>query len=643
MFSVFQFLKRHLLLRNKDKDSTFMLTYPRVQRRKLSSTSLYRASIFTLITVSLVKIFVTTSALSTPTPTMASKVSSKGASSSSINTLYIHWFRHGDLRIHDNPALIHTIKVANTHSKTSSSECYRILPIFFFDPRFVGGDSSKTPFGTIKCGPRRAKFLIESVKNLRENLSKLGSGLVVYLGKPEEFFETLNTRGNPIAVKIACQEEVASEEKQVVSSVEEILGNRYGLGSPSASVTQVWGSTLYNLHDLPFGGSVKNMPDTFTPFRTKVEKNCAIEKPLPPPSKNQLQSTITTAELKIIICKDNCSLDYLPTLKDLGYSCSDALEEDPRGVLSFKGGESAALARVQEYIWDKDMLKVYFDTRNGMLGPDYSSKFSPWLAHGCLSPRYVAEQCSKYESQRVANKSTYWLVFELLWRDFFKFLALKHGNSIFFLNGSVGSSNSRPWRYDRKYFDAWKEGKTGYPLVDANMRELKATGFMSNRGRQNVCSFLALDMNSDWRYGAYFFEQELLDYDVYSNWGNWASGAGVMGGRLNRFNIVKQSKDYDFDGDYVRHWLPELKKVPLSLIHEPWKMSLQDQDIYGVKLGIDYPFPIVRPSSFSRHNDASNSYGSKKNSTKNIPKEDERMIGGKKEMKSLPKGSYRFH
>lgn len=625
-----------------------MILYPRVQLRKFSLSLFCRASASFCIAVSFAKIFTRstyfdfTSALSIPTP-MASKASSKVASSS-INTLYIHWFRHGDLRIHDNPALIHTIKAANTNANTSLSEGSRILPIFFFDPRFVGGDSSNTTFGTTKCGPRRAKFLIESVANLRENLSKLGSGLVVHLGKPEEFFETLTKeRANPLAVKITCQEEVAAEEKQVVSSVEEILGNKYGPRSPSASVTQVWGTTLYNLHDLPFGGSVKDMPDTFTPFRTKVEKNCAIEKPLPPPSKNQLHSTITTAELENIICKDNCSLDYLPTLTDLGYSSTDELDDDPRGVMNFKGGESAALGRVQEYIWDKDMLKVYFDTRNGMLGPDYSSKFSPWLAHGCLSPRYVAEQCFKYENQRVANKSTYWLVFELLWRDFFKFLALKHGNSIFFLNGIVGSSNSRPWRYDRRYLEAWKEGKTGYPLVDANMRELKATGFMSNRGRQNVCSFLALDMNFDWRYGAYFFEQELLDYDVYSNWGNWASGAGVMGGRLNRFNIVKQSKDYDFDGDYVRHWLPELKKVPSSLIHEPWKMSVQEQDMYGVKLGVDYPSPIVRPSSFSRNNDAFNGHGSRKNPTKNTPKGDERKIGGKKEMKSLPKGNYRFH
>lgn len=550
-------------------------------------------------------------------------------------TLHIHWFRHGDLRLHDNPALLHTI---NSLDKPH----HLFLPVFFFDPRFVG-NNNPTAFGTSKCGPRRAKFLIESVANLRENMLKLGSGLVVSLGKPEDFFESLRCRDD-MAIQVTCQEEVSSEEIQVVKSVDEILQKR-GLHS---SVTQIWGSTLYNRQQLPFDGGAKGMPDSFTPFRNKVEKHCAIDKPFPPPSKAQLRSTVTDIE-SFTDCK-NCSLTYLPTMEDLGYS-ADMIEQDDRGVMAFSGGESAALARVQEYIWDKDLLKVYFDTRNGMLGPDYSTKVSPWLAHGCLSPRYIAEQCHKYETQRIANKSTYWVVFELLWRDFFKFLALKHGNSIFYLHGTVGasaalrsrsdktdanrSSRQASWSTDPILFCAWADGRTGYPLVDANMRELKATGFMSNRGRQNVCSFLAIDMNFDWRYGAYYFEQELIDYDIYSNWGNWVSGAGMLGGRLNRFNIVKQSKDYDFDGDYVRHWLPELRNVPSSLIHEPWRMTVEEQEKYGVKIGTHYPRPIIRPSnyrSYPKGDEPRQIHGNSQGASK----------GGKKEMKSLSQGKYRF-
>lgn len=241
----------------------------------------------------------------------------------------------------------------------------------------------------------------------------------------------------------------------------------------------------------------------------------------------------------------------------------------------------------------------------------------------------------------MANKSTYWLVFELLWRDFFKFFALKHGNSIFFAGGTVGSHKG--WKHYEKNVQAWKEGKTGFPLVDANMRELAASGFMSNRGRQNVCSFLALELNQDWRYGAEYFENILIDHDVYSNWGNWCSGAGMTGGRLNRFNVVKQSKDYDQHGDYVRHWIPELKNVPSEFVHEPWKMTQFQQMENGCKLGIDYPNPIAKPFYPPKKENGRGNKGDrseKKNRSKPNPN---RARGQKQDMKSLKAGEIRIN
>ena len=113
-----------------------------------------------------------------------------------------------------------------------------------------------------------------------------------------------------------------------------------------------------------------------------------------------------------------------------------AVAPDPRGVLPFRGGESVALQRMRHYIWDADCLGSYFETRNGMLGADYSSKFAPWLAHGCLSPRQVAHECAQYEKKRVQNKSTYWMVFELIWRDYFRFYCQKHGRALF-MEGDV--------------------------------------------------------------------------------------------------------------------------------------------------------------------------------------------------------------
>lgn len=409
--------------------------------------------------------------------------------------IVLHWFRHGDLRLHDNPALVF------------SSKAEYVLPIFCFD-NSVYGSSCATPSGSLKCGPRRAKFVLESVEDLRQNIQdRWGGELLVTHGKPADVFDQVLCEFKGRAVDIVVQDEVLKEERDVVNSVRSVLKKHCKNGILHA----VWGSTMYDIDDLPFEKDLQDMPDVFTPFKNKVEKSCHIRRPLPTPNK----LAVPSKEIQKLVGL----LGKSPTLESLGYSEEDIKESetpDARGVMAFVGGEAAALKRVNEYIWEKDLLKDYFETRNGMIGADYSTKLSPWLAHGCVSPRFVAAECKKYEEQRVANKSTYWVVFELLWRDFCKFFALKNGDAVFFAGGTIGSN--KKWPHFAKNFQAWKEGRTGYPLVDANMRELKATGFMSNRGRQNVASFLALDCNNDWRAGGDWFETHLLDYDVYSNW-----------------------------------------------------------------------------------------------------------------------------
>lgn len=542
--------------------------------------------------------------------------------------LNVHWFRQTDLRLHDNPALCRTVELSNggrTASKqprpivgqtaaaappSSTTPSSGILPVFVFDTSRIYGSDVRSDLGCMKCGPQRAKFVLEAVADLRANLEKRGSGLVVAVGKPEEVLATVSkgalgssANDGGVNVNVICQEEVCSEELSVDKAVRAELAKALSKGSKFHFET-VWGSTMYDPDSLPFDGDVMGIPDTFTPFRNKVEKNCQIGNPLDVPSDSDLK---LPRDVKNMVNDSACraSLDYMPTLGDLGYSPEDielASAVDTRTAMpdNYRGGETFALARVKDYIWDKDLLKVYFDTRNGMIGSDYSTKFAPWLAHGNVSPRHIARECRRYEEARVQNKSTYWVVFELLWRDYFKFFAKKQGDRIFHLGGTIGKRdhvNKRKWGMDPKRIQAWRDGMTGYPLVDANMRELAATGFMSNRGRQNVCSFFTIDMNMDWRYGADHFEETLLDYDVHSNWGNWCSGAGMTGGRLNRFNIVKQSKDYDFGGDYVRLWCPELRNVPDKFVHEPWKMSEALMEECGVKIGPgrDYPSPLVDP------------------------------------------------
>ncbi|MEM6772567.1 MAG: FAD-binding domain-containing protein, partial [Bacteroidota bacterium] len=198
-----------------------------------------------------------------------------------------------------------------------------------------------------------------------------------------------------------------------------------------------------------------------------------------------------------------------------------------------------------------------------------------------------------YEEKNGANKSTYWVFFELLWRDFFRLMGKKHGNAIFHKGGTKGES--KRWRKDQKAFQRWVEGTTGTPFIDANMREIAQTGFMSNRGRQNVASYLVKDLNIDWRMGAEYFEHILLDYDVTSNWCNWNYVAGVGSDpREDRyFNILSQAQRYDGEGEYVKLWCPELQELPNDVVHHPDTLSDAEQSGYGIKLGVQYPTPLV--------------------------------------------------
>ena len=461
------------------------------------------------------------------------------------------WFRN-DLRLHDHEPLYDALRMGA-----------QVIPVYCFDPRQFG----KTAFGFPKTGKFRAKFLIESVADLRNSLQRLGSDLIVSLGKPEEILPILATQAQVEAVY--WHEEVTAEE----TTIEEAVASK--LETLGLTVQTYWGSTLYHPDDLPF--PIKKLPDVFTKFRKKVEQYSSVYEAFPAPK-------------RLLPLPASLDPGAVPTLADLGL---EPPTQDDRAVLSFYGGETAGLARLQHYIWDADCLKRYKQTRNGMLGADYSSKFSPWLALGCLSPRRIYQAVQEYEVDRIKNDSTYWLIFELLWRDYFRFVCAKQGDRVFYPSGLRGLNIA--WKQDWQRFDAWCQGITGYPLIDANMQELAATGFMSNRGRQNVASFLTKNLGIDWRMGAEWFESLLVDYDVCSNWGNWNYTAGVGNDArgFRYFNIPKQAKDYDPQGQYVKHWLSALKQIPAAKVHSPWTLQSIEQKRFKVHLGVDYPHPIV--------------------------------------------------
>jgi deoxyribodipyrimidine photo-lyase len=459
------------------------------------------------------------------------------------------WFRD-DLRVRDNPTLADAVAAAD-----------RVVPVYTFDPERRG----ESEYGPAKHAPHRSRFRREAVVDLREALRERGGDLLVRTGRPEDVVPAVADEAGADAVFAGTKP--ATEELSTERAV------RDGLAESGVDLERRWTHTLYHLADLPTPYDA--IDDTFTPWRKEVEAGAEVREPVDAPES--------------VPTPDGLEASEVPTLPELGV---EEPTDDDRGVLRFEGGESAGVERVEAYLWEGDHLREYKETRNGLLGADYSSKFSPWLAAGCLSPRWIHREVERYEDERVENEDTYWLVFELLWRDFFQLQFLKHGAAFFAPDGIRDVDVE--WRRDRAAFRRWADAETGVPFVDANMRELNRTGYMSNRGRQNVASFLADALGVDWRWGAAYFESRLVDYDVASNWGNWAYQAGVGNdSRDDFFDVPSQAEYYDDDAAYVRTWLPKLEALPPEYAHRPWRLSEDEQAQYGVELGIDYPEPML--------------------------------------------------
>ena len=494
------------------------------------------------------------------------------------NTLL--WLRN-DLRLKDNPALKKAFETGNN-----------VFIIYIFDEHYF----QKTKLGLPKTDIFRTNFLLESVQDLKNRLQEYNSDLFIYKGKTEEILPKLAQKLE--AKTIFSSEEITYEEIILENKVKEELQK---LDSILDLTPQ---QTLYAVEELPF--SLNDLPDVFTNFRKKVEKESIVSKPISIPK--ELEKLKTSKENEFLTALE---VTQVPNLDDFGFSASEKkLLHNPKAVLNYKGGETEALNRLNYYLFESNLLQTYKETRNGLLGGDYSSKFSAWLANGCISAKTIWHEVERYEKEVKSNESTYWLKFELLWREYFKWIGAKFGNKIFLLEGMKDNENlERIYGKDKenlkkhfqneqnkKLFDKWKTAKTGIPFIDANMKELNETGFMSNRGRQNVASFLVKDLKLDWRWGASYFETKLIDYDVTSNWANWAYVAGVGNDpRENRyFNIIKQAKDYDENGDFVKHWLPQLSDVPSNLVHTLYRLTQKELEKYEVSLGGNYPYPIVK-------------------------------------------------
>lgn len=441
------------------------------------------------------------------------------------------WFKN-DLRLHDNEALVKAIN--------------RGAPILYFyclDPRLFRTIST----GFKKTGYNRFLFLKQTLQDLKESLTSKGVNLALIFGKAEKIIpKMINTYDID---HIITEQEYADEELKLIKKVRENIPQ-------SIQIEKIWGKTLYHIDDIPF--DISNIPLTSKAYRIPTGKNTEVRKPFDIPK-----------HFPEIIHQEGF---HFPSPKEVGFTDDDTKTAQPYVI----GGEQQALRQLQHYTFDSQLLTTYRWTRNRSLGMDYSSKFSPYLAVGALSPRTVYQQVKKYENEIKKNQSTWWLVFELVWRDYFTFKAMRMGNSIFKTEGY--RSKKLTFTNDTTLFNRWCQGVTGIPFVDAHMRQLNKTGYMSNRGRVNCASFLVHDYQVDWTWGAAYFEKQLIDYDVTSNWMNWHMQAY----EIWYTNPIYQSLKYKAN-EYLQKWIPELKHLDDNFIHIPW--------LSGIKS--DYPNPVT--------------------------------------------------
>lgn len=420
------------------------------------------------------------------------------------------WFRN-NLRVNDNISLKKSIE---NNSNT--------IAVYFFDPKLFKVDK----FGFQKTAKFRAKFLIETIIDLKNNLKDLNITLLTYFDSPENKLEELCKEHSVSAIytqKEWTQEEVTTNEKIKKTIPSDI------------AIIEDYDQFLY--HPNTVSKDFSNIPNVFTAFRKKLEKTVAVLE--------EVRISALSSDNLLAIETE------IPTLKTLGFIDFNI---PTKTAFPFLGGENEALKRLDNYFFETKKVAFYKKTRNGLVGTDYSTKFSAWLANGSISAKTIYWKIKKFEAEFGANQSTYWVIFELIWRDYFKYISLKYNNKIFKIGGILDKNYQ--WYTYQKDINKWINGETKDDFVNANMIELKQTGWMSNRGRQNVASYFTKELLLDWRIGAAYFESVLIDYDVHSNYGNWMYVAGVGNDpRDRKFNTKLQAERYDSKYKFRKLWL----------------------------------------------------------------------------------------
>jgi deoxyribodipyrimidine photo-lyase len=443
------------------------------------------------------------------------------------------WWIRRDLRLADNQALTAALAQAEV-----------VIPVFILDPHLLS-----SPYAS----QRRIDFMLAGLRSLDHDLHKRGSALILRQGQPLQTLRTLSaeSRAECIFAEADISPYAQLRDKTVRHALPLIR---------TAGVTVHPPEPLKKLDGSPY--------TIFTPFSRMWHSLPVPEKPIPAPERLPAMPSIASLELP-------------------GSNLSSA-------GIDFPAGEAEAQRRLERFTGS--VIHKYAEDRNRM-DLDGTSGLSPYLRFGMHSARQVywaAREAIAISPNPASSQGAETWLNELVWREFYA--AILYHFPFVRQVAFRPALRSIPWREDADGFSAWAEGHTGFPVVDAAMRQLNATGWMHNRARMIAASFLTKDLLIDWRQGERYFMQHLLDGDPAANNGGWqwTAGTGTDAAPYFRvFNPVLQGKKFDPDGAYVRRWVPELSAVPDAFIHSPWEMPPDVQSRVGCSIGKDYPAPIV--------------------------------------------------
>jgi deoxyribodipyrimidine photo-lyase len=450
--------------------------------------------------------------------------------------------------LYDQPALA-----------AACDECDEVIPLFVFDEPLLQSH---------EFGSACVNFMLGCLENLRTSLADLG--LPLQWRRGEQVEEVVHAVREWKADLVYWNRDY---EPRTIERDRHVLQR---LGNLGVAVRTFKDHVVFEAAEVK--GATGEPLQRYSAYRTRWWSQWQAAKPVALPIPKTIRSSNPTPLLPSPL---------LPAADELGYEIL---------VPWIEPGEHNARKRLQSFL--ADPIHRYVNGRN-LPGIDGSSKLSPHFRFGTLSTRMVvhAALASLTKGSHVSRPDVLTWIDELIWREFFQqvLAAFPHVANGPFRNTAVPPSRDPGPERDR-LFQAWCEGNTGYPIVDAGMRQLNQTGWMHNRVRMIVASFLIKDLRIDWQSGEQYFMHHLLDADVAANNGNWqwcaSTGTDAMRG-YRIFNPALQSKKFDPDGTYIRLYVPELARVPENRIHEPHLMSRDEQDRYGCRIGVDYPAPVV--------------------------------------------------